>query len=154
MTFWFRIDNRLVHGQVIEAWLPFIDARALIVVNDALAGDALRQQIMQLAIPAHVDVHFIPVKQVRLVYNHMRQTARSSLFLLADCGDALRVIEEGVPVPVLNVGNMHYAEGKRRICVHVAVSETELSCLDGLRKRGVSLDFRCVPGDIPAVEDW
>ena len=40
---WFRVDNRLVHGQVIEAWLPYTGARHLVVANDELATDFLRQ---------------------------------------------------------------------------------------------------------------
>ena len=51
---WFRIDNRLVHGQVIEGWLPYLNAGHLIVANDALALDELQQQIMRLAIPGRV----------------------------------------------------------------------------------------------------
>lgn len=50
MTF-VRIDNRLVHGQIIETWLPFTRARTIVVANDELAADPLRQEIMSLAIP-------------------------------------------------------------------------------------------------------
>ena len=41
---WFRVDNRLVHGQVIEAWLPYTGARHLIVANDELAAQAAWHQ--------------------------------------------------------------------------------------------------------------
>lgn len=51
---WFRIDNRLVHGQIIEAWLPHIRAKTLLVANDELAQDELRQEIMSLAVPSDV----------------------------------------------------------------------------------------------------
>ena len=61
---WFRVDNRLIHGQVIEGWLPYTGAAHLIVANDALAEDLLRQQIMSLAIPHHVDVRFVPLKDL------------------------------------------------------------------------------------------
>ena len=51
---WFRVDNRLVHGQVIEAWLPYTGAKHLVVANDELATDLLRRQIVELAIPQRV----------------------------------------------------------------------------------------------------
>ena len=51
---WFRVDNRLVHGQVIEAWLPYTGAKHLVVANDELAGDVIRQQIIELAVPHRV----------------------------------------------------------------------------------------------------
>ena len=66
---WFRVDNRLIHGQVIEGWLPYTGAAHLIVANDALAEDLLRQQIMSLAIPHHVDVRFVPLKDLAKIGN-------------------------------------------------------------------------------------
>ena len=56
---WFRVDNRLVHGQVIEGWLPHLAAKHLVVANDAFASDLLRQQIAELAVPEDVDTEGI-----------------------------------------------------------------------------------------------
>ncbi len=58
---WVRIDNRLVHGQIIETWLPYTHAKHIIVVNDAVARDDLQQQIMSLAIPQSVSCSFCSV---------------------------------------------------------------------------------------------
>lgn len=154
MRVWFRVDNRLVHGQVIEAWLPYLDAAELIVVNDALAGDELRQQIMKLAVPGRVAVVFSPLNKAKSQYDRLTSERRSVLFLFASCCDAVALAREGAVLPVLNVGNMHYAEGKQQICQHVAVSPKDINCLDWLQRRGTKLDFRCVPGDVPIVEDW
>jgi PTS system mannose-specific IIB component len=154
MAAWFRIDNRLVHGQIIEAWIPYLGAAELVVANDRLAGDALRQQIMQLAIPERVRVHCVMMKNVKLLYDRLESSGENTLYLLADCRDAARLITEGVPVTALNVGNMHYCQGKRHLCAHVAVSQEDLQCLRGLHDRGVKLDFRSVPTDTPAIGEW
>ena len=47
--FWVRIDNRLIHGQVIETWIPFTNAKRLVVANDELAKDVLQQEIVVLS---------------------------------------------------------------------------------------------------------
>ena len=154
MAAWFRIDNRLVHGQVIEGWLPYLDIAELVVINDRLASDALQQQIMQLAIPGRIRVHFIALQHVKALYDALESGVENVLYLLADCRDVTRLIAEGVPVAALNVGNMHYCHDKRQICTHVAVSEEDLQCLRGLRERGTTLDFRSVPTDMPVMEEW
>lgn len=151
---WFRVDNRLVHGQVIESWLPYLGARTLVVVNDRLAKDALQQQIMQLAIPGRIKVSFISVADIQTLYSSLEAEGHGTLFLFADCADVMRVVEQGVPVPILNIGNMHYAPGKRQLCPHVAVSEDDLLCFEMLKQKGARLDFRSVPGDMPLLEDW
>ena len=152
---WFRIDNRLVHGQVIEAWLPYLRAHTLVVVNDVLAADLLRQEIMKLAIPGKIEVTFAPVSAVKGIYEQSQhKTNGTVLFLIADCQDVERMHEQGVSIPVLNIGNMHYAPGKEHISPHVAVSLEEKACLKGMEAAGTVLDFRSVPSDSPTVGAW
>lgn len=151
---WFRVDNRLVHGQVIEAWLPYLDATVLVVVNDRLAMDKLRQQIMYLAIPGRIQIYFVSMNMIKSVHGEIESRGSTALYLLADCRDVSRLLKEGVFIPVLNVGNLHYCQGKKHLCAHVAVSEEDLQCLHNLRKKGIRLDFRSVPTDMPVVEEW
>lgn len=151
---WFRIDNRLIHGQIIEAWLPYLNARRLAVINDELAVDRMRQEIMRLAISESLEIDFIPMEQALALYSRLAEKKAPALLLLENCLDARRLQEQGVPMPVLNVGNMHYAAGKRQICPHAAVSESDLNCLRELAGQGVRLDFRSVPSDNPVVEQF
>ena len=64
--YWVRVDNRLVHGQIIETWLPFTKSRMIVVANDELSHDELRQEIMGLAIPAHVEKAFVSVAEAAM----------------------------------------------------------------------------------------
>ena len=141
---WFRVDNRLVHGQIIEAWLPFTGVKNLIVANDALAQDLLRQQIMLLAVPQRVRTHFVPVAGVEQT---MAACEGDAFVLLENCHDAGALAEAGVPIPVLNVGNLHHSEGKRQLLPHVAVDAAEEALLLRLAEQGVQLDFRSVPNE-------
>ena len=100
---WFRVDNRLVHGQVIEGWLPYVAARHLIVANDAMSADLLQQQIVSLAVPEQVAIHFVPVDAL---LETLACCGESSLVLYADCQDARRALESGVDIRALNIGNL------------------------------------------------
>jgi PTS system mannose-specific IIB component len=142
-----RIDNRLVHGQIIETWLPFTHASRIIVVNDELAADHLRQEIMSLAIPAGVGIVFLPVAALAGYFGRSPLELAEALILFSNCRDAQAAYEHGFDFPNLNLGNLHYAPGKRQVCPHVALSKEDESCLDFLRDKGVRLDYRCVPGD-------
>ena len=142
-----RVDNRLVHGQIIETWLPFTHARAILVVNDALAADFLRQEIMSLAIPAGVRIEFLPVGALMGFLSRNPLEAEDALILFSGCRDARAAYELGLGFAALNLGNLHYAPGKKQVCPHVALSKEDESCLDFLRDKGVRLDYRCVPSD-------
>lgn len=70
---WFRIDNRLVHGQIIEAWLPHIRAKTLLVANDELAADDLRQEIMSLAVPSGITFLCCTVSEAPAILQRVRR---------------------------------------------------------------------------------
>ena len=145
--FWVRIDNRLVHGQIIEAWLPFTNAEAIVVANDELATDELRQQIMSIAIPLGVEISFVQVSQVQAFLDGKKLVGKNVLVLFASCPDARRAFEAGLGFKRLNLGNIHYEPGKKQICQHIALSKEDEGCLDFLKDKGVSMDYRCIPSD-------
>jgi len=146
-VFWVRIDNRLVHGQVIESWLPFTDARFIVVANDELAADELRQQIMSIAIPLGIDISFVPVAGAQEHLAAKKLLNKDVLVLLASCADARRAFESGLVFQRLNLGNLHYGPGKRQLCQHIALSKEDEGCLAFLAGKGVNLDYRCIPSD-------
>ncbi len=144
---WFRIDNRLVHGQIIEAWLPHIRAKTLLVANDELAQDELRQEIMSLAVPSDVSFLCCRVAEVASMLRQVRKNApdQNVLILFSDCADARDAHMTGLPFSLVNIGNLHYGPGKEQVCEHVALDAADRSCLKYFSEHGVEVDFRCVP---------
>lgn len=151
---WFRIDNRLVHGQVIEAWLPHTKASQLVIANDEVVEQELRQQIMLMAVPSRVHTTFLRVADLPAFIMQQHKLKNNVLVLLANCQDARRAYELGVPISCCNVGNLHYSSGKRQLCSHVALSEDDEACLRYFESRNIELDFRCIPADEPNLADW
>jgi PTS system mannose-specific IIB component len=150
-VFWVRVDNRLIHGQVVEAWVPFVGARHILVGNDDLAGDELQQEIMSLAIPRAVESAFLPIDQLAADPRVSGPGRDSTLLLFSSCLDVRRAVEKGLALELLNVGNLHYAQGKRQLSPSVSLGAEDESCLRFLMSKGVELDFRCVPNDTAAV---
>lgn len=151
---WFRIDNRLIHGQIIETWLPYTRAKRLVVCNEELAKDQLRQQIMLLAVPSRITVDFTAPADLDALLRKHHAHDEKILVLFADCADAQAAYDAGTKFPMLNIGNMHYSPGKQQVCGHVALSPEESTCLKTFTDKGVSLDFRCVPNDTTEVTEW
>lgn len=151
---WVRVDNRLIHGQIIETWLPYTRANHLLVVNDDLAADELQQQIVSLAVPGRVNITFVRIDALQDVIARRGLALDSTLVLFANCKDARRSAEKGFALDVLNIGNLHYSPGKRQLCAHVAVSDDDEACLRYFKRNNVELDFRCVPNAPVQVKGW
>lgn len=144
-----RIDNRLIHGQIIETWLPYTGATTVMVANDDLVNDILQQEIMSLAIPQTVDSSFVSVDELPQAVERCMQGADGIeiIILFSSCIDARRAFDAGFGFDILNIGNVHYSPGKKQVSPSVALSDEDESCLRHLNRKGVELDFRCVPND-------
>jgi PTS system mannose-specific IIB component len=127
--------------------LPYSKATLLIVVNDELAEDKLRQEIIHLAVPQNIHLCFYPLHRVLdSVHPTNDETPCRDVFMLfASCADAKKAFEYGLHFEFLNIGNIHYAPGKKQVCDHIALSKEDIHCLSFFEKKGIKLDFRCVP---------
>ncbi len=141
----FRVDNRLVHGQIIEAWIPYLHAKHLVVANDELAKDILRQQIIGLAIPKQITVHFITLADLPQT---IQGNCEKTLVILENCADLASVLENDTIIPRINIGNLHFGPNKKQLLPHIAVTEHELEFLQNINKRYL-LDFRAIPTEKP-----
>ena len=146
-----RVDNRLVHGQVLEAWLPALDAHGVLVADDEAAGNVLARSAMALAIPPKVRFQ---VLKVSAAADLLRPGGKGvpgvrTLLLVRDVRDATALAERGVPIPRLNLGNVHFANGRRQVAPSVYLDAGEMDALSGLSSRGTEVEARAVPSEHP-----
>ena len=139
-----RIDNRLIHGQVATQWNGTLGANLILVANDAVAADPMRQRLMDMAAPAGVATrYFTLAKTIDVIH---RASPRQRIFMILESPqDALALVEGGVPIATLNVGNMHMAEGKRQVATTVAVDDADVEAFRALQDLGVTLEIQRVP---------
>ena len=146
-----RVDNRLVHGQVLEAWLPALDAHGILVADDEAAGNVLARSAMALAIPPGVNFEVLRVEAAAglLRPGGKGPQAPRTLVLLRDVRDAVALSEAGVPVPQLNLGNVHFGRGRKQVSPSVFLDAAELAALEKLSRAGTQVEVRAVPSEPP-----
>lgn len=143
-----RIDNRLIHGQVATQWCGVVGANLLLVANDKVAGDEFRQGLMNMAAPAYAQTRFFTIEKTCAIIGKA-SPAQKIAIICENPQDVLRLVEGGVPIKKLNIGNMHMAEGKRQVATSVAVDDDDVACFKKLQELGVELEIKRVP-DTPA----
>jgi len=139
-----RIDNRLIHGQVGVTWTNHLGANLVVVANDKVAEDKVQQNLMDMVLPDTVQSRYFSLKKTIDVIH--KAAPRQKIFLVVrDIHDALTLKEGGVPINHINVGNMHYEEGKKQISSTVSVDDDDVKAFKRLDELGVELDLRRVP---------
>lgn len=143
-----RVDNRLLHGQVLETWIPRVAAAAVVVADDEAAGNPLAQAAISLCCP---EAEIRPLAEVDFAALAARPDP--VLVLVRDVAGLEEAARRGLtPARAhrLNLGNVHFAPGRRPVTPSVFLSEAELQALDALEAAGFEVEASAVPTDTPA----
>jgi len=144
-----RVDNRLIHGQVVEAWLPYLKVARVVVADDEAARSPLVRAAMGMAVPPPVAVEILPLSEVDFAGLSADRTA--TLVLLRDIQDVVTAAERGLEVRALNLGNVHFEAGRRQVSPSVFLSRADLDRLKMLAGAGAEVEARAVPSDRPVT---
>lgn len=155
-----RVDCRLIHGQIIEAWTPFTRADCLMVANDEVADDFVQRSIMEMSVPPTIEVAVMPVKEAARKLSNGRFADKRVILLLASCADALEFVRTGPRFDRLNLGNLHCSMDKQylNLTCSVSLDTNDLRCLRAISDSGILIEARSVPQDpsrpLPAMADF
>lgn len=142
-----RIDNRLVHGQVGVTWTTTLGANLLIVADDEVAKDTLQQQLMGItAESSGAGIRFFTIEHtIKIIH---KAAPHQKIFIVCRTPEEVkRLIDGGVPLKDVNVGNMHFSQGKRQLSKKVYVDDADLETLKYIASKNVNVFIQDVPGD-------
>ncbi|MGE5174028.1 MAG: PTS sugar transporter subunit IIB [Betaproteobacteria bacterium] len=149
MIVFIRIDDRLIHGQVVEGWVNFLKATCLLVADDSVASNALQRSIMELSVPQGVKVFIGRVEEMCVRMRTSVLDAERAILLFSNPADVLRALKAGMECRNLNIGGMHYVPGKRKLMDVLAVNERDLEALKEIAAKGIKIDIQTVPTQRP-----
>lgn len=141
-----RIDDRLIHGQVVTTWVNMHKIEQIIVLNDKIAGDKTQKNILTMAAPQGIKVKAFPVKKFAEIIKTTPITRRTML-LFTNSLDVLEAVENGVEINNLNIGGMRYQEGRERITKSLSVTLEEREAFKKIIDRGIEVSVQMVPND-------
>jgi PTS system mannose-specific IIB component len=142
---WARVDDRLIHGQVTVAWRRHLGYGAIWIVDDALGEGPFMADTLRLAAPQGVA---LAVHTVASAAASLPERAPERLLLLfREPQAALALVEAGVTLRRLVVGNLAPSPGSSRAMGSIAVNAAQAAALDALDAHGVEVVFQPTPDD-------
>jgi PTS system mannose-specific IIB component len=146
-----RVDNRLLHGQILETWIPRLGVREVVVADDDAAGSNLARAAMCLCVPPELETRIEPVARVR--WEELAAARHPVLVLVREVAGLAAARGAGL-VPGLarrvNVGNVHFAPGRRPVTSSVFLSGEEVAALRELSAAGFEIEARAIPSESPS----
>jgi mannose/fructose/N-acetylgalactosamine-specific phosphotransferase system component IIB len=142
----FRVDERLIHGQVVVGWGGPLHADRMVVVDDALAASPWEQELYCLGIPPEIEAAFRTVDEARGELEGWKGDARRTIVLVRDVATARRVAEGGALAgEEVNLGGIHHAEGRAQVLPYLHLRPAERAALHEIAALGATVAARDLP---------
>jgi PTS system mannose-specific IIB component/fructoselysine and glucoselysine-specific PTS system IIB component len=144
----YRIDDRLIHGQVVVGWGQPLDIAFIVLVDDTVAASDWEQELYRMGVPPEMDVYFHTAVDAIPAIPRYRADPRRGLLLTGDI-DTMRRLVDGAGITAVNIGGIHSRTGRTQRLRYVFLSPEEESALRALAERGAGVTAQDVPGARP-----
>jgi Phosphotransferase system, mannose/fructose/N-acetylgalactosamine-specific component IIB len=139
-----RIDDRLIHGQVVAAWLrAYGNVAHIIVVDDKVSADQFMQQMFKMLVPSGISIEILSVEHA---VNVIKQGLNKPTMIIVKVPDTIkRLVEEGVDISRVNIGGMGMTTGRKKLFQNISSTPAENEIFKQLIAKGIIVEIQIIP---------
>lgn len=149
----YRIDDRLIHGQVVVGWGQPLDLRFIVLVDDEVAASDWEQELYRMGVPPDMEVYFDTVESAAGSLSRYQDDERRGLLLTGDIDTMTRLVDASENIRRVNVGGLHHRPGRIQRLRYVFLTRDEEAQLRALAERGLDVTAQDVPAARPVALD-
>ncbi|MQS76917.1 PTS system mannose/fructose/N-acetylgalactosamine-transporter subunit IIB [Companilactobacillus halodurans] len=141
-----RIDDRLVHGQVVTTWVKKNDIEQIIIVNDKVTENKVQESVLKMTAPSGVRIVIFGVEKFIRVYKK-NPIKRTTMLIFTNPKDVFECVDNGVEIPYLNVGQMGKNDEREKVTAGVALGDEDKDYFRKIIDEGIDVQIQMVPND-------
>lgn len=142
-----RVDDRLIHGQVATRWVGFFNANRIMIIDDEVAGNEVEKVMLRSAAPEGCNTSILTFEKAANNIKQGNYDHQNVLILIKTPDIALKMLEFGLNVTQVNIGNMSNTTERKQIKRSVSLSPQELDTIHSLINQGVKVTARMTPDE-------
>lgn len=139
-----RIDDRLIHGQVVVGWGQPLDIEFIVLVDDAIAANEWEQELYRMGVPVEMEVYFHDTAGALEALDRYRADPRAGILLTGDIATMQRLVDGG-GIRNVNLGGIHHKPGRVQRLRYVFLTDAETASLRAMAEGGVTITAQDVP---------
>ena len=139
-----RLDDRLIHGQVVVGWGQPLNIGFIVLVDDEVRNSAWEQDLYRLGVPASIEVMFVSLAEAERLLAEWEQDDRVGILLAGDIDTMVALVATG-RIREVNIGGIHHRAGRTERLRYVYLTDEEAGKLRGLVANGVLVTAQDVP---------
>jgi PTS system mannose-specific IIB component/fructoselysine and glucoselysine-specific PTS system IIB component len=141
----YRIDDRLIHGQVVVGWGQPLNARFLVLVDDLVASSDWEKELYRMAVPPEMEIYFADVDSAVKDHAKYASDPRPGILITGDIASMLRLVKGVKAIGSVNLGGIHHRAGRAEKVRYVFLTPDEENQLRALEASGVEVTAQDVP---------
>ena len=150
-----RIDDRLIHGQVVHGWGGALRPTLIAIVSDSLRADSGRAELFLFAVPEGVRGRVLSVAEALAPDFRTEVASERTILIFPGIEEPLRLLEGGFDLGEVNLGGLHHAPGRSEILPYVFLDRSDREHLRSLVRGGATVFAQDLPSNARhPVEPW
>ena len=145
----YRIDDRLIHGQVVVGWGQPLDIGFIVLVDDEVAASDWEQELYRMGVPPEMEVFFASVEEAARRMPEFEAKEAPGILLTGDIDTMRRVSDAAPGIKAVNLGGIHHRAGRTQRLRYIFLTPDEENELRSLAARGVNISAQDVPSARP-----
>ncbi len=144
----FRLDERLIHGQVVVAWGEYLKPDRIVIFNNQIASSPWERELYMCCVPPDFQASVYNLEEASQKLSNGVFDKEKIIALVDNPADIFQLHQKGIRIPEVNLGGMHYSQGREQILPYLYLSKEEKDIFRKLMQQGVK--FFCQ--DVPCAE--
>lgn len=139
-----RIDDRLIHGQVVAAWLhAYSKVQHILVIDDKTRQDPFMQEMFSLLVPTGISIE---IRSVDEAIEQLRGGLEKPTMIIVKVPQTIKsLIDAGIDIDFVNIGGMGMTPGRKKFFQNVSSSPEENEILKQLIAKGIKVEIQIIP---------
>lgn len=142
-----RIDDRLIHGQVATRWSTGLRATRIMVIDNDVANDDVQKSVLRMAAPSGISTSIITEEKAITNIKAGKYENQRVLLVVRRPKVLLNLINVGLPIEKINVGNMSNRDNTTQVKKSVSLTAEERADIEAIMDKGVLVTAQMVPDD-------
>lgn len=142
-----RIDERLIHGQVAMVWTNTLGCNRIIVANDKAVKDEMQINALKLSKPTGVKLSILSLNKAVININAGKYDEDKVFLICRNIQDCRTIIDNGLKLDKVNVGNISHRDGSKKIKKSVSLSEKDIEDINYLINKGIEVTAQMLPDE-------
>jgi len=140
-----RIDDRLIHGQVVIGWAGHLNTKRIILCDASVAENDWEKELYLSSVPEQIEAYVMTTEQTINYINEHKDDLNSTMILVNSPVIIEDLIKNGIQIDKVNVGGIHFKEGRKKLLNYLYLNEDEINSFKRCIDHGVQFDCQDIP---------